>query len=213
MVKTNSTYVTVYSRRVLLIGAGVALAATRANCALRTDGSENPIDPALLRRALEAYERHRDRLSVRDYIGIADFSAPSRVPRFHLLDMVSGKTRPLLVAHGRGSDPDHSGWVERFSNLPGSAASSQGAYLTGEIYQGKHGRSRRLVGLDPDNSNAEARGIVVHAAWYVGPDMIRQHGKLGRSEGCFAFSETDLDGVLGRLGPGRLIYADKIDKA
>jgi hypothetical protein len=190
----------------------MAFAATRASSAIRIDGSENAIDPALLRRALQAYERHRNHLSVSDYIGIADFSEPSRVPRFHLLDMVSGRSRPLLVAHGRGSDPDHSGWVERFSNLPGSAASSQGAYLTGDIYQGKHGRSRRLVGLDPDNNNAEARAIVVHAAWYVSPDMVRQHGKLGRSEGCFAFSDTDLDVVLNRLGPGRLIYADKVSR-
>lgn len=189
---------------------GVALAASRASSAIRIGSSDNAIDPALLQRALQAYERHRTQLSVRDYIGIADFSAPSRVPRFHILDMGSGSSRSLLVAHGRGSDPDHSGWVERFSNLPGSAASSQGAYLTGDIYQGKHGRSRRLVGLDPDNNNAAARAIVIHAAWYVGPDMVREHGKLGRSEGCFAFSEVDLAAVLDRLGPGRLLYADKI---
>ena len=190
----------------------MALAASSARSAMRIGVSENAIDPALLQRALRAYERHRDQLSVRDYIGIADFSAPSRVPRFHLLDMANGKSRSMLVAHGRGSDPDHSGWVERFSNLPGSAASSQGAYLTGDIYQGKHGRSRRLVGLDPDNNNAEARAIVIHAAWYVSPDMVRQHGKLGRSEGCFAFSEGDLAAVLDSLGPGRLLYADKITK-
>jgi len=191
----------------------MALVGSRASSTIRINGSENTIDPALLQRALQAYERHRNQLGVRDYIGIADFSAPSRVPRFHLLDMVSGNARSLLVAHGRGSDPDHSGWVERFSNLPGSAASSQGAYSTRDIYEGKHGRSRRLVGLDPNNSNAEARAIVVHAAWYVSPDMVQQHGKLGRSEGCFAFSDGDLNAVLDRLGPGRLIYADKINKA
>ncbi len=206
------TGLTALSRRALLVGGVMALAASSARSAMRIGSSENAIDPALLQRALRAYERHRNQLSARDYIGIADFSAPSRVPRFHLLDMVSGNPRSLLVAHGRGSDPDHSGWVERFSNLPGSAASSQGAYLTGDIYQGKHGRSRRLVGLDPDNNNAEARAIVIHAAWYVGPDMVRQHGKLGRSEGCFAFSEDDLAAVLDRLGPGRLLYADKIRK-
>lgn len=119
----------------------------------------------------------------------------------------------MLVAHGRGSDPDHSGWVERFSNEPGSAASSRGAYLTQDIYQGKHGSSRRLLGLDPQNSNAQPRAIVIHAAWYVGPQMIQDHGKLGRSEGCFAFSDNDLSMVLDRLGSGRLIYADKLGSA
>lgn len=195
------------------MGGIMALAASRASGAVRMGSSENAIDPALLQRALRAYERHGNQLSARDFIGIADFSAPSRIPRFHILDMASGKSQSLLVAHGRGSDPDHSGWVERFSNLPGSAASSQGAYLTRDTYQGKHGRSRRLVGLDPDNNNAEARAIVIHAAWYVSLDMVRQHGKLGRSEGCFAFSEDDLATVLDRLGPGRLLYADKITRA
>ena len=119
-------------------------------------------------------------------------------------------SRALLVAHGRGSDPDHSGWVERFSNSPGSAASSAGAYVTGDAYYGRHGLSRRLIGLDPENCNAEARAIVIHAAPYVNPQIIRERGKLGRSEGCFAFDATDLNYVLGSLGPGRMIYADKL---
>lgn len=200
-----------FSRRQLIAGLTAIGLAPPARSALASS-DRGALDPQLLRRALRAFEAHQDSLKFRDYIGIADFSAPSRSPRFHLVDMMSGQSRCLLVAHGRGSDPGHSGWVERFSNLPGSAASSQGAYLTGDIYSGKHGRSRRLVGLDPDNNNAEARAIVIHAAWYVSPDMVRQHGKLGRSEGCFAFSDADLKMVLDRLGPGRLIYADKISK-
>jgi len=198
---------TMFSRRQMLV-AGLALApAARAFAATSVEPS---LDPVLLRRALEAFERHRGVLKHRDYIGIADFSAPSRRPRFHLLNLADGRSSPFLVAHGRGSDPDHSGWVERFSNAPGSAASSEGAYLTGDIYQGKHGRSRRLTGLDAENNNAEVRGIVVHAAWYVSPAMVHDHGKLGRSEGCFAFSDADLEPVLEKLGAGRLIYAEKI---
>lgn len=154
-------------------------------------------------------ERHASAIQHRDRIGIADFSQPSRTPRFFLLDLDSGKVENFLVSHGRGSDPGHSGWLERFSNLPGSAASSEGAYLTGDYYTGKHGPSQRLIGLDPSNSNAEARAIVIHGAWYVSDDMVRQHGKLGRSEGCLAFAEDRLGQILDRLGPGRLIYADK----
>jgi hypothetical protein len=67
----------------------------------------------------------------------------------------------------------------------------------------------RLAGLDATNSNAESRAIVVHAAWYVSPDMARNTGKLGRSEGCFAVSSESLETVLGQLGSGRLLYADK----
>jgi hypothetical protein len=166
--------------------------------------------PDLVRRATQAFQRQGGLITSREVVAIADFSAPSREPRFHLIDMVGGKVTTLLVAHGRGSDPAHSGWVERFSNAPGSMASSAGAYLVGADYVGKHGQSRRLIGLDPDNSNAEARAIVIHAAAYVGAGIIRQQGKLGRSEGCFAVSDTDLRQVLDRLAPGSLLYADKL---
>ena len=168
------------------------------------------VEPALMRRALAARERHRARLAGGEVMAIADFSRVSSLPRFHIVDLVSGATSTLLVAHGRGSDPAHSGWLRTFSNRPGSAASSAGAYATGDLYTGKHGRSRRLIGLDPENDNAFERAIVIHAAWYVGPNIIRDHGKLGRSEGCFAVSEADLSMVLDRLGPGCMIYADKI---
>lgn len=163
-----------------------------------------------MRRALGALDRHRSRLTAFDRIGIVDFDTASRYPRFHIVDLMSGARETLLVAHGRGSDPDHKGWLEHFSNIPGSEASSSGAYLTADDYVGHHGASRRLIGLDPENSNAERRGIVIHAANYVSTEFAQMHGKLGRSEGCFAFAQTDLDIVLRNLGPGRLIFADKL---
>jgi hypothetical protein len=114
------------------------------------------------------------------------------------------------VAHGRGSDPAHTGWLQRFSNEPRSFATSAGAYKTEDIYIGAHGRSIRLKGLDETNDNALSRAIVVHAAWYVSPEMIRTYRILGRSEGCFALANASLQEVSERLGPDRLIYADKI---
>ncbi len=161
-------------------------------------------------RAMAAFQQHASSFSSRDVIGIADFGVSSSVPRFHIVDLASGRTNTLLVSHGKGSDPAHSGMLQRFSNVDGSEASSAGAYRTGDLYIGKHGRSRRLIGLDATNCNAEERAIVVHGAWYVSPDIVRQHGKLGRSQGCLAVSETDLEQVLARLGTGRMIYADKV---
>jgi hypothetical protein len=67
----------------------------------------------------------------------------------------------------------------------------------------------RLDGLDPTNSNALSRAIVVHGAWYVNEEMIGRVGMLGRSEGCFAVADSSLPDIMARLGPGRLIYADK----
>lgn len=169
-----------------------------------------PINPALLARARAAFDRHRSMIAHGDVVGITDFSRPSNEPRFYLLDTASGRVTSHYVAHGRGSDPDHSGWVERFSNAINSEASSNGGYLTLDYYPGKYGRSLKLAGLDPSNSNAEARAIVVHSAWYAEPAVAVEHGKLGRSEGCFALSYSSLQEVLQRLGPGRFLYADKI---
>lgn len=163
----------------------------------------------LVSAARATLDRLGARIPRRDVVGIADFSSPSRNPRFHLLNMADGRIDRLLVAHGRGSDPEHSGWVKTFSNRIGSEASSDGAYLTSDYYAGRHGRSMRLCGLDRSNSNAEARAVVVHGAWYVSPKMVAEHGMLGRSEGCFAFDEADLSQVLTRLGPGRLLLAGK----
>ncbi len=171
---------------------------------------DGAIDPRLLARARASFERHRSQLHYTDVVGIADFSRPSNEHRFFLLDTASGRVSNHLVAHGRGSDPAHSGLLERFSNRIGSEASSQGGYRTGEYYHGKYGRSLRLSGLDWSNSNAETRAIVVHSAWYAEPSQLAAHGKLGRSEGCFALPYNSLQQVLARLGPGRFIYADKL---
>ncbi len=108
-----------------------------------------------------------------------------------------------------GSDPSRTGWLERFSNEPRSNATSAGAYRTDSFYLGAHGHSLRLEGLDPTNSNAISRGIVVHGAWYVSKETIGFSGMLGRSQGCFAVADSSLPEIMTRLAPGRLIYADK----
>lgn len=168
------------------------------------------IDPSLKARALAALEANRGRIPQHDVIGIADFSRPSRDPRFYIVDLRNGMVTQHLCAHGRGSDPGHSGWLEYFSNSIGSEATSSGAYLTGDAYFGKYGHSMRLTGLDYTNSNAEARAIVVHSAWYAEPRVVEQNGKLGRSEGCFALPGISHAEAMTRLGSGRLLYADKV---
>jgi hypothetical protein len=166
------------------------------------------IDPALFARAKAALDQHQ--IYARDAIGIADFSRPSSEPRFHLVDLQNGTVQSHLVCHGRGSDPAHSGYVERFSNDFGSYATSNGTYVTDDYYQGKYGLSLRVRGLDWSNSNAEARAIVIHNAWYAEPEMLQLHGQLGRSEGCFAMPKASQYEVMKRLAGGRMIYADKI---
>ena len=166
--------------------------------------------PALLDRALAALDAHAARVPERGLLALADFSAHSSDARLQLVDVAAGRViESHLVAHGRGSDPGNSGWVQRFSNRPGSEASSEGAFVTAEIYHGRHGRARRLDGLDGGNSLARERGIVIHGAGYVDPALAALQGRIGRSEGCFALSWRVIDAMLERLGPGHLLYAGK----
>lgn len=169
------------------------------------------VNPHLLARARMAFDRHRHLIAHGDKVGITDFARASRDPRFFILDTATGQVSAHLVSHGRGSDPGHSGWLRSFSNVPGSLATSRGGYVTSEVYHGRYGRSMRLKGLDPSNSNAEDRAIVIHSAWYAEPGVAEQQGKLGRSEGCFAFSATSHERVMAALGPGRFLYADRIE--
>jgi hypothetical protein len=200
------------SRRFFIAGAvaGLSAGSVTARAAATPAGQAAvSLDSGLLQRALEALRQHERTIAFRDFIGIADFARPSREPRFHLVNLAEGSVRSHLVAHGRGSDPARTGWLQRFSNEPRSNATSAGAYLTGPRYAGAHGHSMRLEGLDATNSNALARAIVVHAAWYVNDTVAGYSGILGRSEGCFAVADSSLPEILARLGPGRLIYADK----
>ena len=166
------------------------------------------IDPQLFARAKAALDQHK--VWPRDTIGIVDFSKPSSEPRFYVVDLASGNVESHLVCHGRGSDPGHSGYLERFSNDFGSYATSNGTYVTGDYYQGKYGTSLRVRGLDWSNSNAEPRAIVIHNAWYAEPEMLAMHGQLGRSEGCFAMPKASQYAVMRKLAGGRMIYADKL---
>jgi hypothetical protein len=170
--------------------------------------------PEYTRKILVTAKRQTERMGAKlwrtDIVGIADFSRPSWEPRLHFANLQNGTVRSFLLAHGKGSDLDHTGWLQNFSSQYGSLATSRGAYLTCEWYTGKYGTSIRLVGLDPDNATALQRMIVMHSAWYVDAAMIDKWGKLGRSDGCFAMSPTDFNEALWHLSGGRLLFADRI---
>ena len=73
----------------------------------------------------------------RDIAAIADFSAHSTERRFHFANLEAGTVQSYLVTHGSGSDPEQDGWLHWFSNEPGSFATSRGAYVTYDWYNGK----------------------------------------------------------------------------
>ena len=188
------------------ITAGRAAAQPRDLSATPAGGSR--VHTVLLPQVRAALDRHAQHVTTRDAVGLVDFSAPSRSARFYLIDVAAGQVISThLVAHGKGSDPANSGWVERLSNQPGSNASCDGAFVTGQTYVGEHGRSRRLIGLEPQNDMAEARAIVIHGAPYVDPALVASQGRVGRSQGCFAVSRSEIDDVLELLGEGSLLFA------
>ena len=191
-----------------MIAAGTALAAPARLFAQAWSIPEQ--HRKVLEIAKEQLERNRARVWRTDMVGVADFALPSSLPRFHFADLEKGQVRSFLVAHGKGSDPEHDGFLKIFSNIPNSLATSRGAFITYEWYKGKYGTSIRLGGVDVDNSNALERAIVLHPAWYANPEMLEKWGKLGRSDGCFAMGEADFNEALWHLSGGRLIYADKL---
>jgi hypothetical protein len=200
-----------------LLKSGLAGAVTLAlPLPVRAFAQVSPLSP-YERRVFDIAARERDRAGVslwrKDVVGIADFAQPSARPRLHFANLEQGTLRSFLVAHGKGSDPEHDGWLKTFSNVEGSEATSRGAFLTCEWYNGKYGTSIRLAGLDVDNSLARDRAIVMHPAWYAAPDMIEKWGKLGRSEGCFAMAPEEFNEALWQLSGGRLLYADRIGEA
>ena len=190
-------------------GAVIAAAALPARAFAQASGLSER-DRAILDIARREIDKAGSVLWRTDIAGIADFGAHSSVPRFHFANLEAGSVRSFLVAHGTGSDPDHTGFLQNFSNEVGSNATSRGAYISWEWYKGRYGTSIRLGGLDPDNSNALPRAIVMHSADYARPEHVAKWGRLGRSNGCFAMGPEDFNEALWHLSGGRLLYADRL---
>jgi hypothetical protein len=166
------------------------------------------IRPEALKAALAALDRHKDRIENRDRIYVVDFQAHSSRPRMFEVDMATGAVKAFRTAHGKGSDPGHTGFASQFSNIPDSYASSVGAYVTAGMAMGaKHGPNVLLEGLEWSNNEARDREIIVHSADYCEIDYLIQFGKLGRSYGCFSVSRADLTTLRPAMDGGRLLFA------
>ena len=155
-----------------------------------------------LETAVGAYARHARAVRAPRYLTLVDFARRSTEERMAIIDLNTGTAEQFLVAHGQGSDPDHDGYADRFSNIMNSRMSSLGAFVTAETYIGENGLSLRLDGLEPRNNLARARAIVVHGADYVAPGQ----SVLGRSWGCPVIEPQYVDRVLPQLAGGSFLY-------
>jgi len=169
---------------------------------------EGTLRPQLLADAIRSYESH-DRGDLNGHVAIVDFARPSAERRLFLLSLATGRVETYLVSHGQGSDRDHDGMADYFSDATGSHASSLGAFRAARRYEGSHGLSLALDGLDPDNRSARERAIVMHSQWYVSERIVSQLGKLGRSWGCFAVDRGVIARLVDLLEDGGFIYAGR----
>ncbi|NHK28996.1 murein L,D-transpeptidase catalytic domain family protein [Parvularcula flava] len=160
------------------------------------------LDYALLEEAIAARDAYRGKISNERYVTIIDYRKNSSEDRLYLVDTKTGDIETMLVAHGRGSDTNHDGFAETFSDTPESKMTSIGSFVTAETYYGKHGLSLRLDGLEETNSNARARAIVIHGADYINPARTRQ----GRSWGCPSVERARSKPLIEAIKGGSFVY-------
>lgn len=134
--------------------------------------------------ALEGFYKLKEKgLVTKDILTLIDFSKSSNTKRLWVINLTTNEVLfNTLVAHGRNTGEEFANY---FSNKAESYQSSLGFYATAEVYTGKHGLSLRLDGLQKGlNDKARERAVVVHGADYVSESFIKNHKRLGRSQGC-----------------------------
>jgi L,D-transpeptidase catalytic domain len=195
------------SRRLVTYGLGglvtlVTLATTRAFAQAAGPLDRAPLLLAQCRAAILRFKPAR-----MDKAIVCDYSQPSNLKRLYIFDFVDGTVTTHLVSHGRGSDREDT-WTPRGFNGPeGSNTSIVGAMVGAERYQGDHGLSLRLDGLEPASVLARPRDIVVHTAPYMEADFIAANKRPGRSFGCFVVQGVVLEEVITTLENGGLLLS------
>lgn len=145
---------------------------------------------------------HRNKAALRDYCLqnglntnvciLVNYGIRSGLPRFFIYDFNRNKiTYRCRCAHGLGGGSTARTPV--FSNSNGSKCSSLGKFVISGIGSAHYRNCIRLRGLDPTNSNAEQRGILIHAAGIVTRFRLLPWIPLNRScEGCFTITKGGL---------------------
>lgn len=166
-----------------------------------------------LQNAVNVYQKLKlaGQLNNQQYLTIADFSKPSSEKRLFIINMDKMElVFQSLVAHGRNSGKL---MAEKFSNKMESYQSSLGFFITGNVYNGKHGMSLQLEGIEAGiNDKAKQRAIVIHGAEYVNDQLIKKQGYIGRSLGCPAVPQNQVKKIIETIKGSSLFYIHASDK-
>lgn len=133
------------------------------SCSKIESQSGNLVDYLPKSKILEIKDYIKGKNYNQDLAVFINFKVHSGKYRYFVYDLKNDKIlQKAVVAHGSGSVVKNSQNLQ-FSNIDGSFQSSLGKYEIKESYSGKFGKSYRLNGLDPTNSNAMSRAIVLHS--------------------------------------------------
>ncbi len=162
----------------------------------------------------------------RDYVVLVDYSRQSKSRRFFVFDLKNptASLKSYFVSHGRFGNTSHRNTqlapnrnsildVEYYSNVLGSNASSEGFYITGQVYQGRwtgpQGDKKSLVlhGISRNkNDNACERLVVVHGNSYI-RESGSAEGVRSMSSGCFMLDYDHVNEVVDLIrGGGGAFY-------
>lgn len=97
-------------------------------------------------------------------------------------------------------------YATNFSNKNNSYSTSSGFYLTGNIYNGKHGESLVLYGLEKDKNDNAQKELLLCIKHIMLINHLQKYGRLGRSKGCLALP-TDLNSkIINLISDGVVLY-------
>lgn len=194
---------------------GSALFITQVNATsispqvIQKEISNNTSIPArALKYAINGYRwaiKHHE-VSNPTVLTVVNFNEPSYKKRMWVINLKNDHIlMHMHVAQGKNTGAVY---AKHFSNQPGSLESSPGIFTTAAVYDGEHGESLRVRGLENGiNNNVYSRAVVIHPAWYVTPSFIKQNGYAGRSWGCFAVDPARADQFIHTIKGGSVLFA------
>lgn len=168
----------------------------------------NSIPTEALKYAINGYRwavKHHE-VNNPTILTIVNFNEPSYKKRMWVINLKNDHIlMHMHVAQGKNTGAVY---AKHFSNQPGSLESSPGIFTTAAVYDGEHGESLRVNGLEKGiNSNALSRAVVIHPASYVTPSFIKQNGYAGRSWGCFAVNPSHANKFISTVKGGSVLFA------